>query len=111
VFLYHAARGHLMPLPEYAGGGLAAAVWDGGDPALLLVVSDAGGWPRGLAGCPRGGRGASRLGSCWRCDAPKRWPCCARQGSTFDDVSGRASALQVPPRCTATSRPRCRGPG
>jgi hypothetical protein len=50
-----------MPLPEYAGGGLAAAAWDGGDPALLLVVGDAGGWLRGLARGLRGGSGASRL--------------------------------------------------
>lgn len=49
-----------MPLPEYGGGGLAAAIWDGADPELLLVVGEAGGWLR-AGGIPApGGKGSQK---------------------------------------------------
>lgn len=39
LFLYDAQRGELMVPPDWAGGQLLAAAWDGADPRLVAAVS------------------------------------------------------------------------
>lgn len=50
LFLYDAQRGELMVPPDWAGGQLRAAAWDGADQRLVAAVSSAGELRWGLAG-------------------------------------------------------------
>ena len=50
LFLYDAERGELMVPPDWAGGQLRAAAWDGADQRLVAAVSSTGELRWGLAG-------------------------------------------------------------